>query len=90
MFPAVRLMKLDKVYPVGYTICDDGNTQTENFAKWINGLRDIRARARVLARVQRLACGNLEMSNQLAREYRKCGLTMDPNIGFTTRGRENT
>lgn len=32
--------------------------KTENFAKWIDGLRDIRARARVLARIQRLACGN--------------------------------
>ena len=32
--------------------------KTESFAKWIDGLRDIRARARVLARIQRLACGN--------------------------------
>lgn len=34
--------------------------------------------------------GTLEMSSQLAREYRKCGLTMDLDIGFTTRGKENT
>jgi putative addiction module killer protein len=32
--------------------------KTEYFAKWIDGLRDIRARARVLARIQRLASGN--------------------------------
>ena len=32
--------------------------KTENFAKWIDGLRDIRARARLLARIQRLASGN--------------------------------
>jgi len=32
--------------------------KTEYFVKWIDGLRDIRARARVLARIQRLACGN--------------------------------
>ncbi len=33
--------------------------KTDIFAKWIDGLRDIRARARVLARIQRLACGNV-------------------------------
>ena len=32
--------------------------KTANFAKWIDGLRDIRARARVLARIERLAAGN--------------------------------
>jgi putative addiction module killer protein len=32
--------------------------KTETFALWIDGLRDIRARARVLARVERLALGN--------------------------------
>lgn len=32
--------------------------KTEVFAKWLDGVRDIRARARVLARVERLAVGN--------------------------------
>ena len=32
--------------------------KTSTFAKWIDGLRDLRARARVLARVERLAAGN--------------------------------
>lgn len=32
--------------------------KTETYAKWIDGLRDIRARARILARVERLALGN--------------------------------
>lgn len=32
--------------------------KTEVYAKWLDGLRDIRARARVLARVERLAAGN--------------------------------
>lgn len=32
--------------------------KTEIFAKWINGLRDIRARARVQVRIERLASGN--------------------------------
>jgi len=32
--------------------------KTENYAKWIDGLSDIRARARILARIERLASGN--------------------------------
>ncbi|GAB6039470.1 type II toxin-antitoxin system RelE/ParE family toxin [Endothiovibrio diazotrophicus] len=32
--------------------------KTDVYAKWLNGLRDIRARARVLVRVERLAAGN--------------------------------
>jgi putative addiction module killer protein len=31
--------------------------KTENFVRWLDGLRDIRARARVLARIERLAGG---------------------------------
>ncbi len=32
--------------------------RTETYAKWLNGLRDIQARARVLVRIERLATGN--------------------------------
>jgi putative addiction module killer protein len=32
--------------------------KTETFAKWIDGMQDIRARARILARIERLAVGN--------------------------------
>jgi putative addiction module killer protein len=32
--------------------------KTEVFAKWLDGLNDIRARARVLTRIERLALGN--------------------------------
>jgi putative addiction module killer protein len=32
--------------------------RTEVFAQWLDGLRDVRARARVLARIERLAAGN--------------------------------
>jgi putative addiction module killer protein len=33
--------------------------KTDNFAKWIDGLSDTHARARILARIERLAAGNL-------------------------------
>lgn len=32
--------------------------KTEIFAKWIDGLRDVSARARILVRIERLAEGN--------------------------------
>lgn len=32
--------------------------KTERFAKWLDGLRDLRARARIQARIERLAWGN--------------------------------
>jgi putative addiction module killer protein len=32
--------------------------KTEVYAKWLDALRDVRARARILARVERLAAGN--------------------------------
>jgi putative addiction module killer protein len=32
--------------------------KTETFSQWLDGLRDLRARARVLVRIERLAEGN--------------------------------
>jgi len=32
--------------------------KTDVYAKWLDGLRDIRARARILVRIERLAAGN--------------------------------
>lgn len=32
--------------------------KTEVYARWLDGLRDMRARARILVRVERLAAGN--------------------------------
>ena len=32
--------------------------KTDVYAKWLDGLRDIRARARIQVRVERLAAGN--------------------------------
>jgi len=32
--------------------------ETETFSKWIDGLKDIRARARILVRIERLATGD--------------------------------
>ena len=43
---------------MGYVLPVFAIRKTETYAKWLDGLRDARARARVLVRVERLAAGN--------------------------------
>jgi putative addiction module killer protein len=43
---------------VGYTSIVVELRKTKVFARWIDGLTDLRARARILARIERLAQGN--------------------------------
>ena len=46
------------MYPYGYTMVVIEIRKTEIFVKWLDGLGDIRARARILARIERLSSGN--------------------------------
>jgi putative addiction module killer protein len=46
------------MYPSGYTDYTMDIRKTEEFSKWLDGLKDIQARARVLVRIERLAMGN--------------------------------
>ncbi len=43
---------------MGYKIFMVEIRKTEVYAEWIDGLTDLRARARILVRVERLAAGN--------------------------------
>jgi len=45
------------VYPSGYTLSVIEIRKTDIYAKWLDGLRDISARARILVRIERLAAG---------------------------------
>ena len=59
--------------------------KTDAFAEWLDGLQDIRARARILVRIERLAAGNPgDVRPVVVKAYRKCGLTMAPVIGCTS------
>jgi putative addiction module killer protein len=49
---------IDNVYPYGYNVIMIEIRKTEIFANWLDGLHDIRARARILVRIERLAAGN--------------------------------
>lgn len=46
------------MYPRGYSRSMIELRKTKVFAQWIDGLRDIQARARVQARIERLVAGN--------------------------------
>jgi len=46
------------MYPNGYNIVMIEIRKTDTFAQWIDGLQDIRARARILVRIERLSAGN--------------------------------
>ena len=50
--------------------------KTETFAHWLDGLRDIRARARVQVRVERLATGNAGDVRPVGEGVLKCELIM--------------
>ena len=52
------LISIDKLYPSGYDQVMVEIRKTELFIEWLDGLRDIRARARILVRIERLAAGN--------------------------------
>lgn len=64
--------------------------KTEFFAKWLDGLRDIRARARVMARVQRLAAGNAGDAAPVGEGVSELRIHYGPGyrVYYTQQGRE--
>jgi putative addiction module killer protein len=64
--------------------------KTEAFAKWINGLTDIQARARVLARIDRLADGNPGDVKSLGAGVSEMRIDYGPGyrVYYALRGRE--
>jgi putative addiction module killer protein len=54
----VRAGCLDSVLGIIYTGQVYDLEQTEVFTKWLNGLKDIRAKARIRARIERAGMGN--------------------------------
>jgi hypothetical protein len=59
--------------------------QTERFVRWLEGLRDLRGRATVLARIERLIGGNLLVtSSPLGPACRSCGSTTALDTGSIT------
>ena len=63
--------------------------KTELFAKWIDGLEDIRARARILARIERLATGNPGDVKPVGKGVSELRIDYGPGyrVYYTQRGR---
>jgi putative addiction module killer protein len=64
--------------------------KTEVFARWIDGLKDVRARARVLARVERLVGGNPGDAAPVGEGVSELRIDYGPGyrVYFKQRGRE--
>jgi putative addiction module killer protein len=63
--------------------------KTETYARWLDSLRDIHARARVLARVERLAAGNPGDVKPVGEGVSELRINYGPGyrVYFTMRGR---
>jgi len=63
--------------------------KTDTYARWLDSLRDIHARARILARVERLAAGNPGDVKPVGEGVSELRIDYGPGyrIYFTMRGR---
>jgi putative addiction module killer protein len=64
--------------------------KTDVFAKWIDGLRDIQARSRILVRIERLAAGNPGDVKPIGEGVSELRIDYGPGyrLYYTTHGRE--
>ena len=64
--------------------------KTETFAHWLDGLRDICARARIQVRIERLATGNAGDVRPVGEGVSEMRIDYGPayRVYFTKRGRE--
>jgi putative addiction module killer protein len=62
--------------------------KTEVFARWMDGLRDLRARARVQVRIERLTAGNRGDARTVGEGVRELRIDYGPGyrVYFTNRG----
>ena len=64
--------------------------KTEKYAQWLDGLRDINARARIQIRVERLAAGNAGDVKSVGEGVSELRINYGPGyrVYFTKHGRE--
>ena len=64
--------------------------KTDRYAEWLDGLRDVRARARVLVRVERLLAGNPGDVRPVGEGVSELRIDYGPGyrVYFVQRGRE--
>lgn len=64
--------------------------QSDEFGKWLKGLRDHQARARIIVRIERLALGNFGNHKPVGEGVSELRLTFGPGyrVYYTMRGAE--
>ena len=64
--------------------------KTETYVKWLDGLRDIQARARIFVRVERLAAGNPGDVRSVGKGVSELRIDYGPGyrVYFTKHGKE--
>ena len=64
--------------------------KTDVYAKWLDGLRDIQARARILARVERLAAGHAGDAEPIGEGVSELRINCGPGyrVYYKQQGRE--
>ena len=62
--------------------------KTDEFVRWLDGLRDVRARARVLVRIERVVAGNFGDSKPVGQGVSELRIDYGPGyrVYFTRRG----
>lgn len=62
--------------------------KTDEFARWLDGLRDVRARARVLVRIERVGAGNFGDSKPVGQGVSELRIDHGPGyrVYFTRQG----
>ena len=76
------------MYPVGYNMGMPEIRQTEQYAKWFNGLRDRQAKARIDVRIRRLSLGNPGDARSVGQGVSELRIDYGPGyrVYFTRRG----
>jgi putative addiction module killer protein len=78
------------MYPCGYSWYVIQIRKTDVYAAWIDGLHDLRGRARILVRVERLAAGNPGDVKSVGEGVSELRIDVGPGyrVYFTKRGLE--
>jgi putative addiction module killer protein len=75
---------------VGYNKTVIEIRKTDVYTKWLDGLRDIRARARILVKIERLAAGNPGDAKPVGEGVSELRIDCGPGyrVYYTTRGQK--
>jgi putative addiction module killer protein len=81
---------LDNLYPMRYIESMITVRETENFKKWIRGLKDRVAQSLITARIRRLTTGNFGDSKSIGNGVSELRIDYGPGfrVYFTRRGQE--